>query len=234
MLTAYLYFIRLKVHTVFMYTDKIFVCISFHQSCSRFIAKMWWNSKFSWRDKFYKICRKNLFVTRKNCFAWLFIFSYKKIANLFIVQYIKLYSILLVGISTVIPYPPVRKNDIYVPLTCECKFHAVDFVSEVETFLLPCQESTSRRGSSIRRRRRRKCAGSTLIYTVHCPKNSLNLRIKTEPVTVEADAMVNAWFLGQIYVNNQNLRCIRSRSDRLRFYAEIQIIFGTVYRQNSR
>ena len=123
---------------------------------------------------------------------------------------------------------------IYVPLTCEWKFHVVVIVSEVETFLLPCQESTLR-GSSIRRRGRRKCAGSALIYTVHCPKNSLNLRIKTEPVTVEADAMVNAWFLGQIYVNNQNLRCIRSRSDRLRFfYAEIQIIFGTVYRQNSR
>ena len=179
-----------------MYTDKIFVYKSLHQSCSRFIAKMWWNSKFSWRDKFYKICRKNLFVTRKN-FAWLFIFSYKKIANLFIVQYIVLYSILLVGIGTVIP-ACTYKWYIYVPLTCEWKFHAVDFVSEVETFLLLCQESTSRRGSSIRRRRRRKCAGSTLIYTVHCTKNSLNLRIKTEPVTVEADAMVNAWFLGQI------------------------------------
>ena len=33
----------------------------------------------------------------------------------------------------------------------------------------------------------------------NCPKNNLNLCIKTEPVTVRADALVNVCFLGQIY-----------------------------------
>ena len=36
-----------------------------------------------------------------------------------------------------------------------------------------------------------------------CPKNNLNLCVKTEPVTAGADATVNVWFLGQIYVNKK-------------------------------
>ena len=50
-----------------------------------------------------------------------------------------------------------------------------------------------------------------------CPKNNLNLCVKTEPVTAGADATVNVWFLGQIYVNKKPhiYRCIRSNRGRL-------------------
>ena len=35
----------------------------------------------------------------------------------------------------------------------------------------------------------------------HCPKNNLNLFIKTEPHTVRADDTVCVWLMGQIYSN---------------------------------
>ena len=49
-----------------------------------------------------------------------------------------------------------------------------------------------------------KMSNSTLVTykqpsTQHCPKNNLTLRIKTEPVTVGANATVYIWFLCQIY-----------------------------------
>ena len=48
-----------------------------------------------------------------------------------------------------------------------------------------------------------KMFNSTLVTykqpnTQHCPKNNLTLRIKTEPVTVGANATVYIWFLCQI------------------------------------
>ena len=36
-------------------------------------------------------------------------------------------------------------------------------------------------------------------FRLHCPKNNLNLRIKTDPVTVGTDITKSVWFLGQIY-----------------------------------
>ena len=60
------------------------------------------------------------------------------------------------------------------------------------------------------------------LYTLTPNTYNLNLRIKTEPVTVVADATVVAWFPNQI--------CVNKSRDRLGFYAKIQIIFGTVYR----
>ena len=36
------------------------------------------------------------------------------------------------------------------------------------------------------------------IMSIHCPKYNLNLRIKTDPVTIEADATVYVCFIGQI------------------------------------
>ena len=47
------------------------------------------------------------------------------------------------------------------------------------------------------------------------PKHNMNLRIKTDPVTVGADAAVYVWFVGQIYV------------------APAEIKFGTVYHHSS-
>ena len=60
-----------------------------------------------------------------------------------------------------------------------------------------------------------------MLALVHCPKNNLNLRIKTEPVTVGADV----WYLGQMHVNKS---CsYTTTSDQALtgwvFYAEIQI-----------
>ena len=64
---------------------------------------------------------------------------------------------------------------------------------------------------------------------MHCPPKNLNLRIKTEPATVTADATVCIRFL--ICKQKPDIyRCIRT--DRLRttyINAEIEIIFGTVY-----
>ena len=34
---------------------------------------------------------------------------------------------------------------------------------------------------------------------MHCPKNNLNFRIKTEPVTVDAHSTDNLFFLAQMY-----------------------------------
>ena len=76
--------------------------------------------------------------------------------------------------------------------------------------------------------------------TMHAPPtNYLNLRIKAETVTVEADAMkynsVHTVLVpacpisGPDKCRTYTYRCIRSIScDTLGFYAEIQIIFGTV------
>ena len=69
----------------------------------------------------------------------------------------------------------------------------------------------------------------------HCPKNILNFHIKTEPVTVGTDA--SSGFLEHMYdvytVHEQKpdtlycyIRSIYNR-DRIVFFAEIQIIFGT-------
>ena len=53
-------------------------------------------------------------------------------------------------------------------------------------------------------------------------QNNLNLRIAT----------VYVWLLDQIYCRKKSdtYRCILSNRNRIGFYAEIHIIFGTVYR----
>ena len=66
-------------------------------------------------------------------------------------------------------------------------------------------------------------------------KSNLNLRVKTEPVTCNGIQYV--WFLSHInlYICAKKpdiYRCIRSSRDRLGFYAEIKIIFGTADMQN--
>ena len=69
----------------------------------------------------------------------------------------------------------------------------------------------------------------------HCPKNNLNLRIKTEPVSVGADSTVYVCLLctyTEVYLAQKPdiYRCISFNCDRLSvFYAEIQVDFGTVY-----
>ena len=51
--------------------------------------------------------------------------------------------------------------------------------------------------------------------TVHCPENNLNIRIKTEPVTLLEP--LHVWFQYQMQhmctkaTNNSEYRCIRSR-----------------------
>ena len=77
-----------------------------------------------------------------------------------------------------------------------------------------------------------------LLYRLmHCAKNNLNLRIKSEPATAGANATV---YVCQTFWNIQLLlaqesdwhtvlyHCISSNRDRHGYYAEIQIIFGTV------
>ena len=60
---------------------------------------------------------------------------------------------------------------------------------------------------------------------LHCPTNSLNLRLKPESVTVEAEATVYVRFLCQIEVPRNRCTCL------LGLYAKIQIMLGTVYMQ---
>ena len=74
---------------------------------------------------------------------------------------------------------------------------------------------------------------TSVCYTIHCPKNSLNFRTKTKPVVIRAYAMASVWFLCQIYpyVNKGQTSTVASAPAMTYtvFYAEIQIIFGTVY-----
>ena len=62
---------------------------------------------------------------------------------------------------------------------------------------------------------------------MQCPKNNLNLRIKTEPVT---DSTVYDWLLFYISIPQHPdiYRCIHacSNRDRLIFYVENKIILG--------
>ena len=63
-----------------------------------------------------------------------------------------------------------------------------------------------------------------LMLNPHCCKNNQILRIKTEPVT--AGGLANIWHL---YISRHTVcRCISSNRDRLGFYAENLILFGTV------
>ena len=84
--------------------------------------------------------------------------------------------------------------------------------------------------------------GSSQVYLVrkvplHCPKNNLNLSMKTKPFTAGEDATVYVrFFYAYIYSylaqNIQIYRFISSKRDRHVLYAEI--IFGTVCRPQSR
>ena len=79
-----------------------------------------------------------------------------------------------------------------------------------------------------------------LVYRTHCPNNNLILCIKTEPLTARADATVYSMCTVQytyFLLRNQTYRtvlsvlvchCFCSNRDRLGYYADIQIIFGTV------
>ena len=75
--------------------------------------------------------------------------------------------------------------------------------------------------------------------SLHRVKNNLNLRMKAEPVAVGADATIYVWFLSQIYVvkymqylhKSQTYSCSHSGLDWPGFQAEIQNIFGTVWRR---
>ena len=63
----------------------------------------------------------------------------------------------------------------------------------------------------------------------HCPKNNPNLRIETKPVTAGADATVYDFCLKLNQKPNiKEPRCFCSNRDRLGFFAEFQIILGTV------
>ena len=65
-------------------------------------------------------------------------------------------------------------------------------------------------------------------------QNSMNISIKSKPVTVGANATQvsgpeNVQQKPDTVHTVQCTRCIRSSRDRLGFYAEIKILFGTVY-----
>ena len=65
-----------------------------------------------------------------------------------------------------------------------------------------------------------------LINQLHCPKNYLNLHIKTNCVRVGADTLVSGWARYIVCKQKPN---IYSNPDRLGFFCgEIQIIIGTV------
>ena len=70
-------------------------------------------------------------------------------------------------------------------------------------------------------------------WILHCHKNNLNLHIKTEPVTVGVHYCMCLISFQDILVLVSLQKpdiycCIHSCRDRLGFYAESQIIFGTV------
>ena len=70
-------------------------------------------------------------------------------------------------------------------------------------------------------------------WILHCHKNNLNLHIKTEPVTVGVHYCMCLISFPDILVLVSLQKpdiycCIHSCRDRLGFYAESQIIFGTV------
>ena len=89
-----------------------------------------------------------------------------------------------------------------------------------EIFIEYCCEQRTRKGSK----------GSwypVIVGKLHCPKNNLNLRIKTEPATVQ---QIQWYSLCLASGQKPDMNCsIRSRRDRVGLYAEIQIIFGIVY-----
>ena len=64
------------------------------------------------------------------------------------------------------------------------------------------------------------------IIELHCHKNNLNLRIKTQPIRL--DQM--QWFMSDICKQKLYIYCcILPSCDRFGFYVEIQIIFVTVH-----
>ena len=88
------------------------------------------------------------------------------------------------------------------------------------------------------------CNGSTVVLTLHCPKNTLSLHIKTLFVTSWSGATVyriHMYYFSLHIVSGPETvytkeyiffgiyHCICSNRDRLGFYAENQLIFGTVY-----
>ena len=48
---------------------------------------------------------------------------------------------------------------------------------------------------------------TSVCYTIHCPKNSLNFRTKTKPVVIRAYAMASVWFLCQICKQKPDILC---------------------------
>ena len=70
----------------------------------------------------------------------------------------------------------------------------------------------------------------TIVNSPHCPNNYLRFGRKIELVTSGADATGYVRLLFPYLTQKPDTySCIRSNRDRLGFYAEIQIIFGTVY-----
>ena len=67
--------------------------------------------------------------------------------------------------------------------------------------------------------------------SMQCLNNNLNICIQTRPFTAIADATVYVWLYCTLHIPHKPdiYRCIYSCCDRLGLYAEIQIIFGTVY-----
>ena len=62
---------------------------------------------------------------------------------------------------------------------------------------------------------------------VHCTKHNMNLSIKTEPATAGADATVYIRLLFTVHITGpETSSCSKLGT----FYAEIQNIFGRVYR----
>ena len=73
-----------------------------------------------------------------------------------------------------------------------------------------------------------KLAHPSVLY-IHCPENIPNLTIKTEPVSwLEQMQQYSICWVSwpDMWKQKPNIRCSR---DRLGFYAEFQIIFGTVW-----
>ena len=110
----------------------------------------------------------------------------------------------------------------YISLSCQCKVDILRcqiYMCKASLPSINCQIHVSTASLPIQ-----SCT-AVFCYT-HGPKNNLNLRIQTEPLTDRAEASVS--YIIHILVHTTTVYSrILSIRDRVGFYAKIQIISGT-------
>ena len=75
------------------------------------------------------------------------------------------------------------------------------------------------------------CIYVHVLHSAHCANNNQNLRIKTKPVSAEADVRVAIWLLLFIFLRQRNLsylmyRCICSNHIGLDFMPRFRLFLG--------